>query len=92
MSSIESDARMPRSSALTALARFVQFRSELAIVAVLAAAVLVGALVREVLPLSPGPSAGIAAPPRARRAAERAADRADRPAGPQDFAPQLSRP
>ena len=41
----------------------IQFRSELAILSVLAAAVVVGTAVRELLPVRPGPSAILAAPP-----------------------------
>ena len=90
--STDSQARTPRSSALASLARLIQFRSELAILAVLAGGVLFGAVVRQVVPVSPGPSAGIAAPPRGRAATERTADRTARPARPQDAAPQLARP
>jgi hypothetical protein len=56
--------RPPRSIAalLTSVSRLIQFRSELAILLVLAAAVIVGLAVRELLPVRPGPSASIAAP------------------------------
>ena len=51
--------RSPISRLLSSLARVIQFRSELAILAVLAGGVVAGMVVRG---LRPGPSATIAAP------------------------------
>jgi hypothetical protein len=47
---------------LHSASRFIQFRSELAILMVLAAAMVVGLALRELLPVRPGPSAAIAGP------------------------------
>jgi hypothetical protein len=51
-----------RTGRLQALARFIQYRSELAILAVLGLGIAAGAAARQVLSVSPGPSAVIAAP------------------------------
>jgi hypothetical protein len=55
-------AKPLRTGRLHALARFIQFRSELAILAVLGLGIAAGAAARRVLSVSPGPSAVIAAP------------------------------
>jgi len=81
-----SPPRPTRSKALSRLARFIQFRSELAILAVLALGIAAGAAARSVLTLSPGPSAVIASPGSAA-----APGRADRPRStPADPAPTRS--
>jgi len=92
MSSANSDKPTPRSSALAAVARLIQFRSELAIVVVLAGGVLLGMVARQVLPVSSGPSAGIAAPPRGLGAPQGTPEHpTPRPAG-KTAAPQPLRP
>jgi hypothetical protein len=68
------------------VARFIQFRSELAILVVLALGVAAGVAVRQVLSVSPGPSAVIASPDPA--PAERRQERAR--AHPADAAPARS--
>ena len=52
-----------RRQGLRAVARFIQFRSELAILAVLGAGVAAGTAGRYLLPVPPRPSAGFASPP-----------------------------
>jgi hypothetical protein len=92
MTSAHSDNPTPGSSALAAVARLIQFRSELAILVVLAGGVLLGALARQVLPVSIGPSAGIAAPPHGLGSPQGNPDRpTPRPAR-KTVAPQTLRP
>jgi hypothetical protein len=79
MPSANPDNRTHRSTALAAVARLIQFRSELAILVVLAGGVLLGIVARQVLPVSTSPSAGIAAPPRRLAAPQRTPDRATPP-------------
>ena len=89
MSFTDSKARTPRPSALAAVARLIQFRSEVAIIAVLAGAVLLGAVVREVLPVSRTAAAEIADPLQHRAVTNRSPDGARLP---RDSASHVVRP
>ena len=74
---------------LGAVGRFIQFRSELAILAVLAMGVATGAAARRALSVPGGPSAVIAAPPSSPASRPAAATRPSAPARADLSSPQV---